>query len=80
MYTERATSASRVCVAVQAWTAVGIFSEGYVQTNMYQLPLFHGPPKPYLLRDLAKKSTRTWLVDNVVAGQVRVLRHYHHGL
>ena len=54
----------------QAWTAVQIFNEGYVPTQLYQLPLFHGPPKPYLLRALAKDNTRQWIVANVVNGNV----------
>ena len=55
---------------LQAWTAVQIFNEGYVPTQLYQLPLFHGPPKPYLLRALAKDNTRQWIVANVVNGNV----------
>ena len=64
----------------QAWTVLQVFNDGYVPTQLYQLPLFHGPPKPYLLRALLKEPARKWIITNVVNGNVsNVTSRHRHG-
>ncbi|XP_072366916.1 uncharacterized protein [Scyliorhinus torazame] len=49
----------------QAWTALQVFSKGYCNTAIYQLPLYQGAPNQDVLVALAKEDCQSVLSDLV---------------
>ncbi|KAJ6659435.1 hypothetical protein lerEdw1_018669 [Lerista edwardsae] len=46
-------------VGSEAWTALHVFSRGYCNTGIYQLPLYQGSPSQIILHSLAQGKCRT---------------------
>jgi diadenosine tetraphosphatase ApaH/serine/threonine PP2A family protein phosphatase len=63
----------RMKVADEAWSAVQVFSEGYVYTNRYQLPLFEGKPSKIVFDYLKHYPASTALNDLVGQRKIRLL-------
>ncbi|KAK2156510.1 hypothetical protein LSH36_211g01013 [Paralvinella palmiformis] len=57
----------------QAWTAVPVFSDDYVHTKSYQLPLFQGGPSPYILKQLAQQHLLDWIRDGLTKKSLKLL-------
>ncbi|XP_013402348.2 uncharacterized protein LOC106167978 [Lingula anatina] len=57
----------------QAWTALPVFSDGYVNFDQYKLPLFRGAPSAALLKQLTKEPVWEWTPKAVANKSVKYL-------
>ncbi|XP_013420709.1 uncharacterized protein LOC106181016 [Lingula anatina] len=57
----------------QAWTALPVFSNGYVNFDLYKLPLFRGAPSAALLKQLTKEPVWEWAPKAVANKSVKYL-------
>ncbi|XP_064626695.1 uncharacterized protein LOC135487166 isoform X4 [Lineus longissimus] len=55
----------------QAWTPVAVFSDIYINTNVYQLPLYQGQPTAAMLKELATMPCLDWIEKNAKAGKIK---------
>ncbi|KAJ8305994.1 hypothetical protein KUTeg_016539 [Tegillarca granosa] len=57
----------------QAWTALQVFTDKYVYTTTFQLPLFQGSPTPQMLKQLAREPCKEWLERNIRGNVITLL-------
>nr|XP_015210948.1 PREDICTED: coiled-coil domain-containing protein 17 [Lepisosteus oculatus] len=58
----------------QAWAALPVFTQGYCNTDRYQIPLYQGAPSQDVLKALAQGDCHSILEDLRQKNQVQLLR------